>query len=355
MKTAIEFFIIFALFICLISCSEEENKPTDTGFLHGLYIVNEGSFNNNNGSISYYHPDSGKLVNKLFQTINQRLLGDVVQSFGVADDKGFIVVNNSQKVEVVDMETFLSIGTITGTDYPRYFLKVTDSKGYLTNGSFDGDVFVIDLNSLSIIKEIAVGKGPENLIRCGNQVFVANSGGWTNDNIVSVIDVDSDFVTDSIEVGDNPVDLVTDNNGDLWILCKGKVVYDQNWAIIDETDSEIYVVDSYNLSVKNSFVVGQTGDFFNPTCMASSPDGTVIYYMEVDGIYKMNVSETTPPQSPFINRTFYGLDIDRNNGTIYGLSANNFTANGYMFRYSAAGILIDSLNLGIGPNGVVTN
>lgn len=354
-KATFRFFFLFLSFAVLSSCSEEENKPTDTGFLHGLYIVNEGSFLSNNGSISYYDPDSAKLVNKLFQTINQRVLGDVVQSFGVADDKGFIVVNNSQKVEVVDMETFLSIGTITGTDYPRYFLKISKSKGYLTNGSFEGNVLVIDLHSLTVSDEITVGNGPENLIRWGDKVFVANSGGWTYDNKISVIDVDADVVTDSVVVGDNPIDLAADRSGNIWILCKGNVVYDQDWNIIDETDSEIYVISSDDLSVTKSFAIGQTGDYFNPVRLACSHDGNIIYYLEADGIYAMDITDTNPPGLPLISRSFYSIDVDQNDGTIFGLSANNFTADGYLFRYTPSGVLIDSMKVGIGPNGVVTN
>jgi YVTN family beta-propeller protein len=355
MKIAFKYCLLFLSLPVLMSCSEEENKPKDTGFLHGLYIVNEGNFMSNNGSISYYNPDSARLVNTLFQTVNQRILGDVVQSFGVADDKGFIVVNNSQKVEVVDMETFVSIGTITGTDYPRYFLKISKSKGYLTNGAFAGHVIVIDLNTLSVVKTIAVGYGPENLVRWNDKVFVANSGGWTHDNKISVIDVDADVVTDSIQVGDNPIDLAADKNGNIWVLCKGNVVYDQGWNIIDETDSQIHVINSDDLSILKSFSIGQTGDFFNPVRLACSHDGNVIYYLEADGIYKMDIGDTNPPGSPFIARSFYGLDVDQNNGTIYGLSANNFTTDGYLFRYTTSGILIDSLKVGIGPNSVVTN
>ncbi len=355
MKTAWTLCIFFLIAVFISSCSKEEDGPKDTGFLHGLYIVNEGNFLSNNGSISYYNPDSAKVVNKLFQTINHRVLGDVVQSFGVADDKGFIVVNNSQKVEVVDMETFISIGTIIDTDYPRYFLRISESKGYLTNGALAGVIMVIDLKNLSITKEISVGNGPENLVRWGEKVFVANSGGWGYDNEISVVDIEADVVIDSVVVGDNPTDLAADKNGDIWVLCKGNVVYDQYWNIIDETDSEIYVIDNDDLSIVKSFVVGQTGDYFNPVRLACSHDGNTIYYLESDGIYSMGITDASPPATPLIRRSFYGIDVDQNNGTVYGLSTNNFTTDGYMFRYTPAGVLIDSLKAGIGPNGVVTN
>ena len=355
MQNPYRFWLMVVSFALLFSCSREENKPKETGFLHGLYIVNEGNFLSNNGSISYYNTDSARLENKLFQTVNQRILGDVVQSFGVADDKGFIVVNNSQKVEVVDMETFVSIGTISGTDYPRYFLKINKSKGYLTNGAFSGEVLVIDLHSLSVVDEIPVGKGPENLIRWGEKVFVANSGGWSVDHTISVIDTDADFVTDSIVVGDNPIDLAADRNGDIWVLCKGSVVYDQDWNIIDETDSEIYIIASDDLTIKKVFVVGETGDYFNPVRLACSHDGNTIYYLEADGIYAMHITDNNPPGAPLIARPFYGLDVDQSDGTIFGLSAGNFTGDGYLFRYTPSGMLIDSIKVGIGPNGVVTN
>ena len=53
--------------------------------------------------------------------VNNRPLGDMVQSFSVADDKGFIVVNNSQKVEVVLLNTFKSSGCIRGILSPVFY------------------------------------------------------------------------------------------------------------------------------------------------------------------------------------------------------------------------------------------
>jgi len=180
-----------------------------------------------------------------------------------------------------------------------------------------GKVLILDLKTLMIAGEINVGNGPENLIRWDDRVYVANSGGWTVDNKIHVIDIDSDFVIDSVVVGDNPTDLVADLNGDIWVLCKGKVEYDQYWNIVDETNSEIYVIDSEDLSIKKSFAIGQTGDFFNPARLACSHDGTNIYYLESDGIYKMGIGDSGPPVSPIINRSFYGLDVDQKNGTIF--------------------------------------
>jgi len=356
MKILKKFLLIAAILATIfVSCSKDDEKPIDTGYLHGVFITNEGGFMSNNGSISYYDIDSGKVTNNLFQMINGRVPGDVVQSFGVAGNKGFIVVNNSQKVEVVDMESFESLGTITGVDYPRYFIGIDNDKGYLTNGSFAGKVYIINLVTLELTDSIAVGNGPENIVKSGNYVFVANSGGWTNDSTVSVIDVTTDQVIKTIHAGDNPTDLVVDNNGDIWVLCKGKVVYDQNWNITDETDSKLVKINGGNRSVEETFVVGQTGDFFNPNRLAISNDGQNIFFGEAGGIYRMNIADSNVPTSVFIAKQYYGLDIDPDNGTVYCLKANGFDANGMVYMYNSNGILTDSLGVGIAPNGATFN
>jgi len=356
MKKQTKIILAFSLLVLFSpSCIKEDNQPEGTGFLHGVYIVNEGGFTKNNGSISYLDEASFLIYPNLFAQVNNRGPGDVVQSFSVAGDMGFIVANNSQKVEVIDMETFESIGTILNVDYPRYLIGVTDKKAYLTNGSFAGSVKVINLDNLEIESEISVGSGPENLLLSGGKVFVANSGGWGLDSTVSVIDPGNDVVTHTIDVGDNPTDLVEDANGDIWVLCKGKVVFDQNWNVIEETDSRLVQIKTSDFTIGKSIVIGKKGDFFSPLHLAISNDGKMLFYAESDGVYKVGISAVDAPLEPFIKGTFYGLDIDPDSGVIYVLKANGFDANGSAYRYEGDGMLIDSLQVGIAPNAAVFN
>ncbi len=356
MKKQIGIILAFGLLVLFSSsCIKEDNQPESTGFLHGIYIVNEGGFTKNNGSITYFDEVAALVYPNLFAQVNSRGPGDVIQSFSVVGDKGFIVANNSQKVEVIDMETFASIGTIINVDYPRYVLGLTDKKAYLTNGSFAGSVKVIKLENLEIESEISVGSGPENLLLAGGKVFVANSGGWGIDSTVSVIDPGNDVVTHTIDVGDNPTDLVEDANGDIWVLCKGKVVYDQNWNVIEETDSRLVQIKTSDYTVGKSIIIGKKGDFFSPLHLAVSNDGKMLFYAESDGIYKVGISAVDAPSEPLIEGSFYGLDIDPESGVIYVLKAYGFDANGSAYRYEGGGMLIDSLQVGIAPNATVFN
>ena len=343
-------------FIGLVSC--EKNNPDDlddTGFTHGVFITNEGGYGNSNGSISYLDQDSLIIYNNLFHQVNNRPLGDVVQSVTIHEEYAYIVVNNSQKVEVVDLETFSSVGFIQGLSYPRYFLGIDDHKGYVSNGDMDGLVYVIDLENLTVVDSIAVGFGPEHMILNNGQVYVANSGGWGSDSTISVIDSNQDELVETIQAGDNPVSMVLDVNNDLWVLCKGKVVYGADWSISEETESELIRLNTGSNEIEARMYIGNTGDYFWPTSISASVDRTNILFIESDGIYQMDINGSSQPSSPLIPTSFYGFGIDPESGTIYGLSSGDFVSASYAFRFQPDGVKIDSLEVGIAPNMVVFN
>ncbi|MEA1899103.1 MAG: hypothetical protein U9N53_15705 [Bacteroidota bacterium] len=340
------------IFLLTYSCSKEDEKNEDTGFAHGVFIVNEGAYDSNNGSITHYNKKTSTVSPNIFTSANGRSLGDVVQSFAVIGDIGLIVVNHSQKIEVVDMESFESLGTILGIDYPRYGLGVSDSKAYISDGSFEGYVWVIDLSDLSISNQIVVGKGPENLIKCGNYVFVANSGGWDKDSTLSIIDTQSDQVSKTVNVGIGPTDLVMDVNGDIWVLCKGFFSFDQYWNLTVEDSPRLVRVDGTSFNITADHEILTAGGFFSPNRLAISADGKALYFLEIGGIYKMNITDSNPPLKPFITGNYYGIDVDPANGDIYALPGV-FNANGEASVFDKDGILVNSFEAGIGTNAAV--
>lgn len=345
--------------VLFISCQKEniDNQLT-AGLLHGAFISNEGLYGAGNGSVTYFNSDSDKVTSNLYYQANGHQAGDVVQSFCVFGNKGFLAVNNSGKLEVLDMNTFKTLGVVAAT-YPRYFLPVDSTKGYLTNGIYGG-VYVVDLKNYKITNTIAVGAEPENLIRVGNYVYVAN-GNYGNDNTVSVIDISTDKVVKTITVDDGTVNFVADANNNVWVLCEGKVVYDASWTkIINETDSKLVCLT--NNQISKSFVIGHTGDGFNPVSIAISQDKKTVYFAEKDGIYQMPVSSTTVPSKPFISTstTSYSFEpgtvgVNPANGDIYVLQVTSYVANGKAYVFNKSGVLKTSFDTGIIPNGVTFN
>lgn len=358
--------ISIALLISLsaVACKKETIDTTTGTFVESgaAIITNEGNFGSNNGSVSFISRN-GVVTNYIYENANNGInLGDVVQSYTRVGDKGIICINNSQKIEIVDARTFKHIATIAdtsatqNTSYVRYALGINDTKAYVTNGNFDGEVEVLNLNTNTIVKSINVGKGPEQLVAVGTQVYVCNSGGFDVDSTVSVIDATTDAVTSTIRVGDIPTKVVKDAQNNIWVLCAGQSDY-SNYPIINKlSPSKLVRINTSTNTVDRSFTLIDTGNPSYVVNLAIGDNGRKVYYSVSDKVYALEISATTTPAAPIISgREFYGLTASPYNNQVWGLQAPNFTSGGYVFRYSATGSLIDSLQVGIGPNNAYFN
>lgn len=348
---------IVTVFVMLFSGCEKNDTPSlEKDYSHGIYIVNEGTFQSNNGSISFYDPQEGVIINGVFESVNGRALGDIVQSFAtVGDTTGLIVVNGSAKLEVIDLRTFKTITDPVPVDYPRYFLPLTYNRGYLTGGNLQGYVYDIDLRTFEIKDSIQVGNGPETMVKLYDMVYVANSGGWATDSILIGIHAPDNQLSDTIQVGKAPVDLVFDGSEHLWVYCKGQAVYnwDPPYDLISETDALLQKVDVRHGTILWQGKVGRAGDYTaSPPRISASPDGESIYYLRPDGVYKISADNPSIPQTPLISGSFYGLDVNPDDGDIYVFEAS-FTGNGTMKIHNENGIPLLEGTVGIVPNGAV--
>jgi hypothetical protein len=338
------------------ACEKNGNPPLKADYSNGIYIVNEGSFQSNNGSISYYDPVDGTIINNVFEAANGRALGDVVQSFAtVGDTAGVIVVNGSAKIEVVDLRTFKTIVAPIPIAYPRYFLPATFTSGYLTAGNLQGYVYLIDLNTFEIQDSIKVGYGPETIIQLHDMVYVANSGGWGIDSTIHKIHLPYNKLNDTIYVGKAPVDMVFDASDNLWVYCKGQAIYSSvpPYNLISETDALIQKVDVTGGTILWQSEVGAAGDYTaTPPRIAVSPGGESIYYLRPDGVYKIIANSPAIVVTPIIAGSFYGLDVNPDDGNIY-VFVSSFTGNGTMKIFDENGIPSGEGTVGIAPNGAV--
>src|SRR5690606_755393 len=92
--------------IFLISCSSDDDgnqpEPGPPGaYENGILVTNEGPFVNGTGTVSFISEDFSMVNQEIYRTVNGRDLGNIVQSMGFQDDNAYIVVNNSQKIQVV--------------------------------------------------------------------------------------------------------------------------------------------------------------------------------------------------------------------------------------------------------------
>jgi hypothetical protein len=262
------------------------------------------------------------------------------------------VVNNAAKVEVVNLSTFKSAGTITGITNPRYFMGVSATKGYITEwGASAGSVKVVDLLTNTVTKTILTNSGPNKMVKVGDRVYVACSGGYAKDSIVTVIDLTGDSVLTSIEVGSCPSDVQVDANGKIWVLCSGTSYVNattNSYPTLQEKGSLVRI-DAATNTVDFSIAFNSTSS--QPSDLVINNAKTTLYYSYDSKVYSQNSTSNSLTTTAIIDRDFYGLGIDPSNDYFYGADAGDYVSNGKVFRYNAAATLLDSIVVGVIPSG----
>ena len=313
----------------MFTACEQDKSPVQpeavSSVVKGAFIVNEGNFTQGNASLDFYMADSGKILNNVFQSQNNAALGDVAQSMTIVDSLGFIVVNNSDKIEVINVNNFKRFAVIqlpAGAS-PRY-LAVSGTKGFITS-LFKNLVYVMDMNSFAIVDSVAVGANPEEVVVRQNKIYVANSG-FGSGNTVSVISAASLNPVKTLAVGDNPQFIRVDGIGNLHVLCGG--AYNDFSDPNDDTPGGIWVIDPSTDTVIDSLVLpagthpgdlaigtGETGYFINGAAIAS---------------YNTMTMELINPA--LIGGFFYAMNVNAKTGELFVLDAKDFVSPGELQR-----------------------
>ena len=341
------FYLLVAALFLITSCNKDDdnNNNNDSLFQGGAFVLNEGQFQAGNGTVSFYDPENQTVENNIFENINDFPLGDVVQSMTIHNNKAYIVVNNSGKIEVVDINTFEYEGTILNLTSPRYILPVNGSKAYVTD-LFSNTISVVNLSSNTISSTIAVNGNTEELVLASGKVFVTNR----SENYVYVINPNNDNIEDSVEVAAGPSSIQVDNAGKVWVLCGGKTLYDENWNVTGQEPGGLYKINASNLSVETALDF-TTND--SPSKLRINEASNELYYLN-DGVFNLNTSSSSLPGSAIIpsnGRSLYALNIAPN-GDIYTADAIDFLQSGIVYRYASDATLIDEFTTDIAPNGV---
>jgi len=344
LKTAL-IFVLLSAAIAFNSCKKEDNS-NDSVFTNGIFIVNEGPFQSGTGTITYYNPDSKMVKQDIFELVNGRPLGNIAQSMTLFNRKAYVVVNNGGKVEVVDANTFKSTATITDLSNPSQFLAIDNTKAYVSD--WIGYVAVVDLTTNSVSKTIPAGTGPDNMIKSGNYVYVANAGGFSIDSTITVIDYMTDKVVKTIKVGEAPTGIVADLNGRIWVICKGKGF--AGYPAAGDTPGKLVRIDPATLAIDFTYKFGSTGD--HPEKLVINNQKSILYFLFNNGIYSFNIALSNAVPEKLVSRYFYELGYENKTGYLYASDPKDYSNEGIVIRLKAAdGSVVDSIPAGIIPGG----
>lgn len=334
--------------LLMFSCKKDEDQPipasppsTSPG-QDAVLVSNEGPFSAGSGTLTFVNLTTGESSHQVFENINGYPLGNIVQSSHQAGGFLYVVVNNAQKIEVMDYPGYTSHNTINNLGSPRYMVSHNDI-GYVSDWT-SGGVHTVDLNNHQVTGQIPTGPGPEMMCIIDDRLFVANSGGLNDGNTVTVIDVNTQSVIDNIVVADNPQSLVKDANGKLRVLCRGV----NDWSGEgNDTSGALFEIDPQSLEVTGQIDFPSVND--HPAHLSVNSSGSELYYLLNGNVYSISANAVAIPDASLIQGNFYALNFHAGAELLMATDALDYQQNGKVHVFSTEGVETAVFEAGVIP------
>ena len=363
--------IATAVAMALTSCREddvifipEEVQVSNPEFseVGGFYLLNEGNMGSNKCTLDYYDFSTGIYTRNIYGNANPNVpkeLGDVGNDLKVYGNRLYAVINCSNKVEVMDKSTAKRIGQV---DIPncRY---IAFHKGYAYVTSYAGPVVIdpeydqigyvakVDTASLQVVAQCLVGYQPDDIEIVEDKIYVANSGGYRVPNYertVSVIDIETFKVEETIDVDINLSRLVADKHGGLWIAIRGDY-YQVESSLYCYDVRKRRIVKHLDVPVSNMCIEGDSiyvvSSAWSNVTMSNRVTFAVIDVVKQEPVSDNFITDGTEAEI----KAPYGVSVNPISHDIYITDARNMVNPGYLHCYDRTGVRKWSVRTGDVP------
>ncbi len=357
--------------MALTSCREddvifipEEVQVSNPEFseVGGFYLLNEGNMGSNKCTLDYYDFSTGIYTRNIYGNANPNVpkeLGDVGNDLKVYGNRLYAVINCSNKVEVMDKSTAKRIGQ---EDIPncRY---IAFHKGYAYVTSYAGPVVIdpeydqigyvakVDTASLQVVAQCLVGYQPDDIEIVDDKIYVANSGGYRVPNYertVSVIDIETFKVEETIDVDINLSRLVADKHGGLWIATRGDY-YQVESSLYCYDVRKRRIVKHLDVPVSNMCIEGDSiyvvSSAWSNVTMSNRVTFAVIDVVKQEPVSENFITDGTEAEI----KAPYGVSVNPISHDIYLTDARNMVNPGYLHCYDRTGVRKWSVRTGDVP------
>jgi hypothetical protein len=338
--------LVFAFALLFtISCTSDDTISDEVFYGNGFLLSNEGNFGKPNADVTFVTSDLNMKQDNIFSANNGGSnLGDVLQMISFNGDHAYLLLNNSNKIQIVNRSNFKRTGEITAQLNSPRFMTFANNNIYVTNDKYGGDKYVSIYKSsdLSFVKKINFTDNVERIVEAGNNIFVQNAS-FGFGNKITYITTSNNEIQSTITIPNGNINKMIASNGTVYAIAAGTAdsyIYQiSNAGSITKTYTLTGITDATNLEIEK-------GKF---------------YFTSGLNVYAMDLTATIVPSAPLFTvsnsvdqySNLYGFSVV--NDRIFVSDANGFTQDSKISVYSTSGSLLKTFTAGKGTIGAFWN
>lgn len=347
-RTILCILTLFLLNACVKKPVFPDENTTSQNEYNGILLLNEGLWQQNNSTLTYYNPVTQEVKKNVFYTVNNQILGDTANDMIKIADTLFIVVSTSNTIYKLDAKTLKLLKTLiipNGGDL-RKIVYVNPQKAYVS--ALTGQkVWIINPSVMQVINAFSVSF-PEEMKLITNKLYITQSNyppNFKNKNLV-IWDILTDTKIKEITLPiENATHLALDDAQNLWISCTGDYINPASAICKINTNTDTIE--------KSTFLSG------NPTHIRVVQD--TVYIMNDNGILRYHESMLTPElwikkelYTEF-GEVFYNFYFDEILQKWFVATSRQFIYDGKVLVLNRKGTLEHSFVSGLNPSIMIHN
>ncbi|MFV0483673.1 MAG: YncE family protein [Bacteroidales bacterium] len=351
------FYLVIVTMLALMACrtddpiisSEKDELPSqEVATITGFYLLNEANMSSNKSSLDIYDYATGVYSRNVYGEANPDAtlgLGDVGNDLAIYGSQLWVVVNASNKVEVLDVasakrKTVIDIKNCRYVVFDKGFAYVSAYDGSIGieaggNTTPNGVVAKIDTATYEIVNTVRVGRQPEQMAIVDDKLYVANSGGYSPPNYertVSVVDLNTFTKTKDIDVAINLHQLSADSDGNLYVSSRGDYFNISSNLYLVDTKKDV-VVDSFGIACAVLCIDGDTAYAVGSEFSYTTYEWNITYNMINTKTRKVLEGSFIPDEISDNIVKPYGVAVDPISKYIYITDAVDYVSPGWLWCY----------------------
>ena len=350
---------VSCIVICLLlfSCVDNPGNTNDDlveDIEQSAYVVCEGLFGQNNGTISRVTLHDFSVINNFFSIVNKGFkIGDTPNDLALHGKRIFVSVSGSNTLEQFDALSGKSLSRLVfgNSKTPRKIVILNDSTGFAT--CLNDDVIVeFNPQNMSMRSEWKTGPAPEGAAVVDGKIFCANSGYGVYRykealaGSISVFDIYSKTAIGNIGGLPNVVDVAASS--------KRNTVFAlyRHLSIFPDSLGGLVEIDANTLHIKKLWRVK------TPISLTIDKSENLLAFISDNSVFQLNLTDVDPtPEKLFSSSAFNlinGVTYNNNASQIWIANAKNFIVNGEIFVFDLTNrSILNTIPVGLNPSRIL--